>query len=159
MKRKSINITVNGEKHEIPVEPNRLLLNVLREDLGLTGTKYGCGIGQCGGCTVLVDGRETLSCLTLARAVDGCEITTIEGVARSDGTLDPLQEAFLNHSAIQCGYCTPGMVMMGKVLLDRNSSPSEKDIREHIRGNICRCTGYNSIVRAIMSCTQASSPE
>lgn len=151
----SIRITVNGEAHELRVEPNRLLINVLREDLGLTGTKYGCGIGQCGGCTVLVDGKETLSCLTLAAAVDGAEITTIEGVERGDGTLDPLQEAFLEQSAIQCGYCTPGMVIMGKALLERNPSASERDIREHIRGNICRCTGYSSIVKAIMSCSKA----
>ncbi|MBW2030464.1 MAG: (2Fe-2S)-binding protein [Deltaproteobacteria bacterium] len=154
----SIRITVNGETHELRVEPNRLLINVLREDLGLTGTKYGCGIGQCGGCTVLVDGKETLSCLTLAAAVDGSEITTIEGVAHRDGTLDPLQEAFLEQSAIQCGYCTPGMVIMGKALLQRNPSATERDIREHIRGNICRCTGYSSIVKAILSCAQASSP-
>jgi carbon-monoxide dehydrogenase small subunit len=152
MKRQRVSFSVNGEYHEIPIEPNALLTNVLREQLGLTGTKYGCGTGQCGGCTVLVNGEPVLSCLTLAVAVDGGEIQTIEGLAKPDGTLDPLQEAFLDHSAMQCGFCTPGMVIMGTDILRRNPTPSEAQIREHIRGNICRCTGYNRIVKAILAC-------
>ena len=152
MTERKVSFKVNGERQEILVEPNALLVNVLRNDLGLTGTKYACGNGQCGACTVLVNGESVLSCLTLAVAVDGADIVTIEGVGKADGTLDPLQEAFLDDGAIQCGYCTPGMVLMGKELLDRNPSPTEREIREHIRGNLCRCTGYFSIVRAILSC-------
>ena len=120
----------------------------------LTGTKYGCGTGQCGGCTVLVNGEPILSCLTLALAVDGADILTIEGVAGPDGILDPIQEAFLDTAAIQCGYCTPGMVLMAKDLLSKNPSPSEDQIREHIKGNLCRCTGYHRIVQAIKMCAE-----
>ena len=152
MRKEKVTFTVNGEKHELLVEPNALLLNVLRDELGLTGAKYACGVGQCGGCTVLMNGEAVLSCLTLAVTANGAEIQTVEGLVKPDGTLDPLQEAFLDHSAIQCGFCTPGMVMISKDLLNRNASPSEKEIREHIRGNVCRCTGYNSIVRAVKSC-------
>ena len=150
MKRQRVSFSVNGEYQEFHIGPNALLTNVLREHLGLTGTKYACGTGQCGGCTVLVNGEPVLSCLTLAVAVG--EIQTIEGLAKPEGTLDPLQEAFLDHSAIQCGFCTPGMVLMGKDILRRNPAPSEAQIREHIRGNICRCTGYNRIVKAILAC-------
>ena len=153
MKKQTINITVNGEKYELLVEPNTLLLNLLRDELELTGTKYGCGDGQCGGCTVLADGEAVLSCLTLAVSVDGADILTIEGLAEQDGTLDPVQKAFLDHNAIQCGFCTPGMVIMGRELLNKRPTPSEQEIREHIKGNICRCTGYNSIVRAVKSCS------
>jgi len=152
VKEHKVSFRVNGERQDVLVDPNTLLVNVLRNDLGLTGTKYACGNGQCGACTVLVNGESVLSCLTLAVAVDGADIVTIEGVGQADGTLDPLQEAFLDQSAIQCGYCTPGMVLMGKELLERNPSPTEREIREHIRGNLCRCTGYFSIVRAIRSC-------
>ncbi len=152
MKGQTVYFTVNGEMHETMVESNALLINVLREELGLIGTKYSCGFGQCGSCTVLVNGEPVLSCLTLAVAVDGADITTIEGVTDRDGTLDSLQDAFLDHGAIQCGYCTPGMVLMGKDLLNKNPSPSEFEIREHIKGNLCRCTGYNGIVKAIKSC-------
>lgn len=154
MKKEKVTFTVNGEEHELLVEPNALLLNVLRDELGLTGAKYACGVGQCGGCTVLMNGEAVLSCLTLAVTANGAEIQTVEGLVKPDGTLDPLQEAFLDHSAIQCGFCTPGMVMISKDLLNRNASPSEKEIREHIRGNVCRCTGYNSIVRAVKSCSR-----
>jgi len=154
MKKQRVCFTVNGESCEVLVEANALLLNVLREELGLTGTKYGCGIGQCGACTVLVNGEPVLSCLTLAVALEGADIVTIEGVARADGTLDPLQEAFLDESAIQCGFCTPGMVLMGKDLLDKKTGASETEIREHIKGNLCRCTGYTSIVRAIKNCSK-----
>lgn len=154
MRKEKVTFTVNGEEHELLVEPNALLLNVLRDELGLTGAKYACGVGQCGGCTVLMNGEAVLSCLTLAVTANGAEIQTVEGLVKPDGTLDPLQEAFLDHSAIQCGFCTPGMVMISKDLLNRNASPSEKEIREHIRGNVCRCTGYNSIVRAVKSCSR-----
>jgi carbon-monoxide dehydrogenase small subunit len=136
------------------VAPNTLLMNLLRNEMELTGTKYGCGTGQCGGCTVLVDGEPILSCLTLALAVDGADIVTIEGVAEPDGTLDPIQEAFLDTAAIQCGYCTPGMVLMAKDLLNKNPSPSEDEIREHIKGNLCRCTGYHRIVQAVKMCAK-----
>jgi carbon-monoxide dehydrogenase small subunit len=145
----AIVLNVNGEDHMLVVEPNELLINVLRNELGLTGAKYGCGTGQCGACTVLVDGEPVLSCITLAVAVDGKEITTIEGVAGADGELAPIQEEFLNENAIQCGFCTPGMILVAGDLLRRNPHPTEDEIRHHIKGNICRCTGYNGIVRAI----------
>jgi len=147
--KKQITLIVNGVKRELLVNPQDLLLNVLREQLGLTGAKYGCGIGECGSCTVLLDGEPILSCLTLAVAVDGSEILTIEGLSGSDGSLHPVQESFLEHGAVQCGFCTPGMILMAKNLLDKNPHPSEEEIREHIRGNLCRCTGYTQIVRAI----------
>jgi carbon-monoxide dehydrogenase small subunit len=149
MEKHTIDLTINGEKYELRVAPNELLVNVIRENVGLTGTKYACGTGQCGACTVVVDGEPILGCLTLAVTVDGSNITTIEGVANADGTLDPLQEAFLDTNAIQCGYCTPGMVLVGRDLLQKMPNPSEDQIRHHIKGNICRCTGYNVIVRAI----------
>lgn len=157
MKKTEVSFTVNGETYEVNVETNALLLNVLRDDLGLTGTKYGCGMGQCGLCTVLVNGEPVLSCLTLAVAVDGADIVTIEGLSKPDGSLDPIQEAFLDQGAIQCGYCTPGMVIMAKDLLKRKAHPSEMEIREHIEGNLCRCTGYVSIVKAIKSCRKKTS--
>ena len=147
--KKQIKLKVNGVEREILVAPNELLLNVLRDELGLTGAKYGCGIGECGSCTVLVDGEPLLSCLTLAMGLDGSEIVTIEGISEPDGRLHPLQEAFLENGAVQCGFCTPGMILMGKALLDQNSNPTEKDIRDFIRGNLCRCTGYTQIVKAI----------
>ena len=154
MKKKTVHFTVNGQLHEVLVEPNALLVNVLRDELGLTGTKYSCGTGQCGSCTVLVNGEPVLSCLTLAIAADGADIVTIEGLTELDGSLDPVQEAFLDHGAIQCGFCTPAMVMMGRDLLNKNPHPSESEIREHIKGTLCRCTGYTSIVRAIRSCSK-----
>jgi len=149
VEKHTINVTINGEKYELNLAPNELLVNVVRETVGLTGTKYACGTGQCGACTVVVDGEPVLGCLTLAVTVDGAEITTIEGVAAPEGTLDPLQEAFLDTNAIQCGFCTPGMVLVGRDLLKKIPNPSEDQIRHHIKGNICRCTGYNGIVRAI----------
>lgn len=152
MQKQRIQLRINGEPCEFWVEPNTLLMNLLRNKMELTGTKYGCGTGQCGGCTVLVNGEPILSCLTLALAVDRADILTIEGVAEPDGTLDPIQEAFLDTAAIQCGYCTPGMVLMAKDLLNKNPSPSEDQIRGHIKGNLCRCTGYHRIVQAIKSC-------
>ncbi len=147
--KRQIELTVNGVKEEILVAPNELLLNVLREQLGLTGAKYGCGIGECGSCTVLVEGEPVLACLTLAVGVNGSDIVTVEGLSRSDGSLHPVQKSFLQHGAVQCGFCTPGMVLMGKALLDENPSPTEDEIREYVRGNTCRCTGYTQIVKAI----------
>ncbi len=128
-----------------------MLLNVLRERLGLTGTKYGCGIGEGGACTVLLNGQPVLACLVLAIAVDGSEVLTVEGLQGPNGELDPLQESFIEHNAFQCGYCTPGILMMTKNLLQENPSPTEDEIRDHLKGNRCRCTGYTSIVRAVAS--------
>jgi carbon-monoxide dehydrogenase small subunit len=154
MQKERIQLKINGEPCEFLVEPNTLLVNLLRNEMELTGTKYGCGTGQCGGCTVLVNGEPVLSCLTLAIAVDGADILTIEGVAEPDGTLDSIQEAFLDTAAVQCGYCTPGMILMAKDLLNKNPAPSEDQIREHIKGNLCRCTGYHRIVQAIKMCAK-----
>jgi aerobic-type carbon monoxide dehydrogenase small subunit (CoxS/CutS family) len=152
--KKQIELMVNGVRRELLVSPNDLLLNVLRDQLGLTGTKYGCGIGECCSCTVLVDGTPMLACLILAIGLDGSDVVTIEGIAKPNGELHPIQESFLQHGAIQCGFCTPGMVVMGKALLDENPQPTEKEIREYIRGNLCRCTGYTQIVRAIQECSK-----
>ncbi len=149
-----IRFRLNGEWVEVTVKPNELLLNVLREKFGLTGPKYACGIGECGACTVLVDGEPVLACLTLAVDVDGRDVVTIEGLAR-DGELHPLQKAFLEHGAIQCGYCIPGFIMVAKRLLEENPNPSEEEIREYIRGNICRCTGYVNIVKAIKAAAES----
>jgi carbon-monoxide dehydrogenase small subunit len=149
MQKKTIHLTLNGEPREWAVYPNELLLNVLREQESLTGAKYGCGIGECGACTVHVNHTPLLSCLTLAVACDGADILTIEGLAR-DGVLDPVQEAFLEHSAFQCGFCTPDMIMMTRALLNENPQPTEAQVRDYLRGNLCRCTGYASIVRAAL---------
>jgi carbon-monoxide dehydrogenase small subunit len=150
--RHEITLTVNGVSHRLWVKPNELLLNILRERLHLTGTKYGCGIGECGACTVLLDGKPALSCLVLAVSADGKEVITVEGLESPGGELDPLQEAFIDHAAFQCGYCTPGILLMSKNLLQENPSPTEGDVRDHLKGNRCRCTGFASIVRAVMSC-------
>lgn len=154
-----IELEVNGERRRLTVPPNALLLNVLREQLDLTGPKYGCGIGECGACTVLIDGQPALSCLTLAVAADGRRVTTVEGIQSADGRLDPLQESFLDHQAFQCGFCTPGVLMMSKALLDEVPAPSEGDVREYLRGNRCRCTGFVSIVRAVLDSVGESDPE
>jgi carbon-monoxide dehydrogenase small subunit len=148
-----IKITVNGEPYEITIEPRRTLVEVLRDDLGLTGTKYGCGSGECGSCTVLVDGKAVLSCLTLAVAVEGKQIITIEGLVR-DRKLHPIQEMFAKHVAFQCGMCTPGMIMSAKALLDEKDNPSEEDVREHLKGNLCRCTGYVKPVEAVLEAAE-----
>lgn len=150
MKPRVIRFTLNGERREISVNPNDLLLNVIRDQEYLTGTKYGCGIGECGACTVHIDGRPRLSCLELAVGVDGREVVTIEGLAKNQ-VLDPVQGAFLDHGAVQCGFCTPGMIMMGRALLDENPQPSEEDVRKYLRGCLCRCTGYTGIVRAVLA--------
>jgi len=145
----TISLTVNGEPIELDVSPQELLLNVLRERLELTGTKYGCGIGECGACTVWLNGMPVLGCLVLAVSADGGEVRTIEGLAAPDGTLDPLQEAFIEENAFQCGYCTPGMLMMTKKLMEEIPEPTEDEVRDYLKGNHCRCTGYASIVRAV----------
>ncbi len=150
-----INISVNGEEYHLEVKPNRVLLDVLRDDLGLTGTKKGCGLGKCGACTVLLNGRPVHSCLILAPHADGEKITTIEGLAGEKP--HPLQTAFAEKGAIQCGFCTPGMINAAKALLDSNPDPAEAEIKLAIAGNLCRCTGYNQIVSAIQSCTQSNS--
>jgi aerobic-type carbon monoxide dehydrogenase small subunit (CoxS/CutS family) len=148
MKHK-IRFTINREVKEIEVEPNRTLLKMLREDLDLIGAKEGCGAGECGACTVMVDNKPVNSCLMLAVEADGKEIITIEGL--SDGIiLDPLQESFIKHNALQCGYCTPGMVISARALLDRNDNPSEEDIKEALAGNLCRCTGYQRVIDAVL---------
>jgi len=149
--RKTIEMVVNGVRRRVEVAPHDLLLNVLRDQLHLTGTKYGCGIGECSACTVHVDGKPALSCLMLAVAADGKEVVTIEGLQKATGELDPLQEAFIEEGAYQCGYCTPGIVMTVKGLLKETSHPSEADLRDYLKGNRCRCTGYTSIVRAVMA--------
>ena len=148
MKHTTISLNVNGEDYSIRVSDNRTLLQAIRDDLGLTGTKEGCGVGECGACTVLVDGQPVNSCLVLAVEMDGREISTVEGLAR-DGALDPLQQAFIEEGAVQCGFCTPGMLMTAKGLLNKNPDPTEDEIRSAIEGNLCRCTGYEPIIRAI----------
>lgn len=143
-----LNIRINGQDHVLSVEPYRTLLEMLRYELGLTGTKEGCGSGNCGSCTVLLDGKAVNSCLVLAAEVDGKEITTIEGLS-SHGELHPLQRAFIDEGAVQCGFCTPGVILTAKAFLDSNPHPTEAQIRLAIAGNLCRCTGYDKIVRAI----------
>ena len=147
----TIEIKVNGEDHQLEIKPNRTLTDVLREDLGLKGTKKGCGEGKCGSCTVLMDGRPVNSCLILAPQAAGTQITTIEGV--SNGDAHPVQVAFVEKGAVQCGYCTPGMIIAAKALLDANPDPREDEIKTAIAGNLCRCTGYNKIVEAIQACS------
>jgi carbon-monoxide dehydrogenase small subunit len=148
--KKPITLTVNGEEHQTLIEPNRLLLQLLRDDLGLTGTKEGCSIGVCGACSVIVDGRLVSSCLTLALACQGKEVTTIEGLAK-DGRLHPLQQAFIEYGGFQCGICTPGQIMAAKALLDENPKPSEDEVKEWMSGNLCRCTGYYKILESVMA--------
>ncbi len=151
--KQDIILKVNGMTHNVNVETHRTLVEVLRDTLGLTGTKKSCNEGECGACTVLMDGKPVASCLVLAVAAQGKEITTIEGLA--DGTkLDPVQEAFVKQTAIQCGFCTPGMVMVAKAFLDANPKPTAAEVRKAISGNLCRCTGYQQIVDAVMAAAQ-----
>jgi carbon-monoxide dehydrogenase small subunit len=148
-----IQLRVNGELYEVAVHPHWTLLEVLREELDLTGAKKGCDAGDCGGCTVILDGKPVVSCLTLAVEADGRDILTIEGLAQN-GQLHPIQNAFVEHGAIQCGFCTPGMIMSAKALLDENPNPTEEEVRQAIAGNLCRCTGYVKIVEAILAASQ-----
>jgi carbon-monoxide dehydrogenase medium subunit len=157
--QREIEFKINGVKRRMQVSANDLLLNVLREKLFLTGTKYGCGVGECSVCTVQLDGMPVLSCLTLAVEAAGREVLTVEGTTQPDGSLHPLQEAFIEQGAYQCGYCTPGMLMTLKALVEENPQPSEDDIREYLKGNRCRCTGYYSIVRAVLAATGQKVPE
>ncbi len=143
-----IQLTVNGEQVEAAVDPNRTLLDFLREDQRLTGAKHGCGLGDCGACTVILDGKPVNSCLVLAVQANGREVVTIEGLAEN-GRLHPIQQAFVDKGAIQCGFCTPGMILSSKALLDENPRPTETEIRTSISGNLCRCTGYQKIVEAV----------
>ncbi len=145
-----IELRVNGIPCEVWISPHRTLLEVLREDLGLTGAKEGCGLGDCGACTVIIEGKPILSCITLATEVAGKDVQTIEGLEKN-GVLHPLQEAFIQHGAVQCGFCTPGMILTSKAFLAQNPHPTEEQIKKAISGNLCRCTGYQQIVEAILS--------
>ena len=145
-----ISVTVNGQQHSVTAPPRRLLVDMLRYDLGLTGTKEGCSVGVCGLCTVLVDGKMIASCLILAGQVDGQEITTIEGIA-VEGRLHPVQEAFIKYGGFQCGICTPGQIVAAKALLDVNPHPTEDEVKEWMMGNLCRCTGYYQIIESIVN--------
>jgi carbon-monoxide dehydrogenase small subunit len=151
--KKRVVLRVNGEDHEVFIRPNRTLLEVLRQDLHLTGAKEACGIGACGACTVLVDGSPVNSCIILAVDVEGKGVETIEGLAQGNH-LHPLQKAFINHYAFQCGFCTPGMIMAAKALLQRNTVPTEEEIKKALSGNLCRCTGYVNITHAILSAAE-----
>jgi carbon-monoxide dehydrogenase small subunit len=150
MSKHEIYLRVNGREHRLSIDSHLTLLDVIRDKIGLTGTKRGCDLGECGACTVLIDGKPYNACLITPMDVQGKEIVTIEGLAQ-DGKLHPIQEAFIEQGAIQCGFCTPGMVLGAKALLDEDPSPSEEKIKEALSGNLCRCTGYTSIVRAIQS--------
>jgi carbon-monoxide dehydrogenase small subunit len=159
MKKEIATFNINGTAYEELVESNMTLLELLRDRLGLTGTKQGCsGSGNCGACTVLVDGKPILSCLTLAANVKGQNILTIEGLAQGD-TLHPLQQAFIDHGAVQCGFCTPGMILAAKALLDENPRPTRDDVKRGLAGNLCRCTGYTKIVDAVMAAAEQGEKE
>ena len=153
MSKVEIRLSVNGKPHEIKVEPYWTLLYAIRDVMGLTGTKEGCGNGECGACTVIMDGKTVNSCLVLAAEADGKRIITIEGLA-ADDKLHPVQEAFVEHGGLQCGFCTPGMIMSAKALLDENPNPTEEEIRRGIAGNFCRCTGYTKIIESIKAATK-----
>jgi carbon-monoxide dehydrogenase small subunit len=153
--KRLIGILVNGERHEIVVEPQTTMLEVLREQLALTGTKEGCGTGECGSCTVLIDGKPILSCLALAVDIEKQNILTIEGYR----DLTPMQQAFLDRGAVQCGFCTPGMVLSATALIEENPHPTEAEIQKALEGNLCRCTGYNKIVEAVQRAAEQMSPK
>ena len=148
-----IKITVNGKNYELQVKPWATLLDVIRDDLGLTGTKEGCGEGECGACTVIMDGKAVNSCMMLATEANGKKITTIEGLANGD-KLHPIQEAFLEMGGMQCGFCTPGMILSTKILLDANKNPNDEEIRKGLEGNFCRCTGYTKIFESVKAAAQ-----
>ena len=149
MSKLHVSATINGEPAEFLCEPQQTLLDVLRDELGLTGTKEGCGSGDCGACSVILDDRVVCSCLVLAAEAEGARITTVEGLATGD-TLHALQRQFLEHAALQCGFCTPGLLVAAKALLDRNPNPTETEVRYGLAGNLCRCTGYDKIIRAVL---------
>jgi carbon-monoxide dehydrogenase small subunit len=151
--KEQIRLRVNGQFHDLLVEPHRMLLEVLRDDLGLTGTKWSCLAGECGACAVLIDGKSTISCLTLAVSVQHVEITTIEGLAKGN-KLHPIQQAFVDNGAIQCGFCTPGMILSAKALLDENPDPTKEEVKSGLAGNLCRCTGYIKIIEAVLAAAQ-----
>lgn len=155
MDKVKLNMVVNGKPVSLEVKPYARLLDVLRENLGLTGTKEGCGIGECGACTVIVEGETVNTCLTLAASMDGKHITTIEGLMEND-KLHPIQEAFIKHNALQCGFCTPGLILSAKALLDSTPKPSKEQIKVAISGNLCRCTGYEQVVEAIQEVAEKS---
>src|SRR5437763_5982808 len=148
-----IQFQANGRQCDFEAPPMKRLLDALREDLRLTGTKEGCGEGECGACSVLIDGEVVNSCLIAAGQIEGCNVTTVEGLA-TNGALSPLQRAFIDHGAAQCGICTPGMLLAAHVLLQRTRRPNADDVREALAGNLCRCTGYTKIIEAVMSCTR-----
>jgi len=150
VEKKMLSLTVNGELYQRTIKPNLTLLDFIRDELGLTGTKKGCETGDCGSCTVILDGELVNSCLLLAMEANGKSVLTIEGLAKG-GKLHPLQEAFIEYGAIQCGYCTPGMILAAKALLDKNPKPTEQEVKAGIVGNLCRCTGYTKIVDAILA--------
>ena len=150
MNEVEVELSVNGTKYQLKIEPWRTLVEVLREKLGLVGTKKSCNEGECGACTVIMDGKAVTSCLVLALDAQGKDIVTIEGLSEGE-TLDPIQESFLKHGGVQCGYCTPGMIMSAKALLDKNPNPTLDDTRRAISGNLCRCTGYQHIIDSIMA--------
>ncbi len=152
---KEIRITVNGKLYQLSVRPHATLLEVIREDLGLTGTKEGCGVGECGACTVIMDGKSVNACLVLAPEADGKEITTIEGLAQGE-TLDPIQEAFYEIGGLQCGFCTPGMIMSTRALLADKPEPTDQEIRKGLEGNFCRCTGYTKIFESVREASRKS---
>ena len=153
-----IRFTVNGDPVSARADSSHNLLRVLREELGLTGAKEGCGVGECGACTVIVDGVAVNSCIYPALEVEGKSVTTIEGVARADGVLHPIQKAFVEKGAVQCGYCTPGMVLSAKALLDKVAKPTEAEIKTALSGNICRCTGYTQIIEAVRAAAEEMAP-
>lgn len=156
IEKSTITLTVNGEVYEIIVKPNSILLDVLRDELDFTGTKRGCDTGDCGACTVIMDGKAVNACLVLAMRTDGRNIVTIEGLANGN-KLDPIQEAFLEKGAVQCGFCTPGMALSTKAILDKNPKPTKIEIKAGIAGNLCRCTGYTKIIEAIQTAAQKMS--
>ena len=149
MEKITIELVVNGKDFSAEIEPNTRLLDVLRDELGLTGTKEGCGVGECGACAVIMNGLKVNSCMVLAAQADGAEILTVEGLEGPDGSMHPLQEAFIEAGAVQCGFCTPGMIISGYDLLTKNPSPTRDDVKMAISGNLCRCTGYKQIVDAV----------
>lgn len=152
--KRTIRFILNAESIEVEIEPHLTLLQLLRDKLELTGTKEGCGMGECGSCTVLIDGRTVNSCIFPALEVEGKKVTTIEGLTDPQGNLHPIQKAFIDYGAVQCGFCTPGMVLSAKALLDENPKPTEEEIRHGIAGNLCRCTGYLQIIQAIKAVSE-----